>query len=454
VIEQSRFVRSLAFILAAACLLALPAPARAEAEHLTFQDALRIALARNASLLRSENDVTLGKTAVSDARMQFFPDLNLRAGAGVHTGRTFSENEGQVLSQTYQSVSAGVSSSLLLFNGFGRLANLKQALLNLDAGEQDEDRSRQTVAFLVISGYLSMIEGDAQVKVAEENLTAQEDQETLVKTLVDGGRNPISDLYQQQANVARARQTLVAARRSLELTRIDLVQVLQLDPMREYVFDIPALPDSVNPGPEPVLSDLLQEAFQNRPDLKAAESSLASSEQGVKEAAAGHWPSLSLSGTYSSSYSSQSPGRSVYQQLDDRRGGSLALSLSFPIFDRFATSHAVDRAKVGVSNAQISLSDQRQTVALEVRRSVLDDLSARESLDAARAQLRAASQNLEAMQQRYEAGASTLYELTLARADFVEAQSARVTAAYTVVWQKYVKNYYVGTLNPESPLVP
>ena len=87
-------------------------------------------------------------------------------------------------------------------------------------------------------------------------------------------------------------------------------------------------------------------------------------------------------------------------------------------------------------------------MAFEVRRAVLDEQSARESLKAAQAQLRAAARALEATEQRYEAGASTLHEVTLSRADLVQARSARVSAAYTLLWQKHVREYYVGTLEP------
>ena len=45
------------------------------------------------------------------------------------------------------------------------------------------------------------------------------------------------------------------------------------------MFDAPALPDSVSPGPEPELGDLLAEAFRTRPDLVALEARLRSSEQ-------------------------------------------------------------------------------------------------------------------------------------------------------------------------------
>jgi outer membrane protein len=429
-------------------------PVGAEAQRVTFQDAVRIALERNPALRFAENDLALDKTAVFEAKSQFLPDLRLGASAAENYGRIFSESEGRILSQRNQSVSARLSSSLVLFNGFGRIASLEAANLDLEAGQQGTERTRQTVVFQVITGYLSMIESDAQLQVTEENLASQREQEELVRKFVDAGRSPIADLYQQQANVARAKLQRVLTRRTLELARMDLVQILQLDPVGEYVFDAPVLPDSIDPGPEPVLSDLLARAYEHRADLKALEARLGSSEQGERAAGSARWPSLTLSGSYGSSYSSGSSDRNLAQQFDDRRSGTVGLGLSFAIFDRFATSRAVRRAKIGTDNAEIALADGRLEVALEVRRAVLDELTARESLEAARAELRAATQALEAMQQRYEAGASTLYEVTLSRAALVQAQSSRVSAAYALLWQKYVRDYYVGVLDPGNKLIP
>jgi len=437
-----------------AVFMFLPASGRAEPQRITFEDAVRIALERNTTLQRAENTLVLDRTAVADARWQFSPDLRLGLSGGENWGRTFSTSEGRILSQTNQSLSAGLSSSLVLFNGFARQANLRSALLELEAGGNDATRARQTVVFLVISGYLSVIEADAQREVAEENLASEHDQEHLVQSMVDAGKSPISDLYQQQANVARAELALVTARRTLDLARIDMVQTLQLDPMGDYVFDAPALPDSIEPGPEPILEALLPRAFESRSDLSALDARVRASEQDERAASAGHWPSLSLSGRYGTSYSSGSSDRDVLQQFDDRRSGSIGLDLSFPIFDRFSAKRSVQRARIGTQNARLALEDHRQTVAFEVRRAVLDELSARESLKAALAQLRAATRALEATEQRYEAGASTLHEVTLSRADLVQARSSRISAAYTLLWQKQVLDYYVGVLDPETTLMP
>jgi outer membrane protein len=105
-----------------------------------------------------------------------------------------------------------------------------------------------------------------------------------------------------------------------------------------------------------------------------------------------------------------------------------------------------------VDNAQLALEDQRQQVALEVRRAVLDRTSAVARLEAADAQVEAAQQALTATEARYDAGVATLFEVSQARASFVDAASAQVRARYTLVFQDRVLDYYTGTMNAGAGL--
>lgn len=92
--------------------------------------------------------------------------------------------------------------------------------------------------------------------------------------------------------------------------------------------------------------------------------------------------------------------------------------------------------------------DQRQQVALDIRRAYLDRNAAGEQLKAARAQVEAADQAVNATEQRYRVGASTLVEVTQARATQVQAQSALVNARYSLVFQDALMQYYTGDLDP------
>src|SRR5206468_405375 len=138
-------------------------------------------------------------------------------------------------------------------------------------------------------------------------------------------------------------------------------------------------------------------------------------QQDVKAANASKLPTISLTGGYNSGVSSAA-NASFLDQLNQRRGGSVGIGISIPIFDRGATQVATERAQIQEQNARLALATQRQQVALEVRRAYLDYDAARQQLAAADAQQKAAGLAVSTTQQRYQVGAATLVEVSQARA--------------------------------------
>ena len=64
--------------------------------------------------------------------------------------------------------------------------------------------------------------------------------------------------------------------------------------------------------------------------------------------------------------------------------------------------------------------------------------------------IRGYRQALSYTNERYLAGASTLFEVTLARADLVSAESGEVSARYRLLWQSHLVEYYIGTLDTDG----
>jgi len=426
-----------------------PTQPNAPSQTITFDDAIRIALRQNTTLLQANNSAALSSATVRQQRLSFLPDLRFTTNTGQNYGRTFSEDEGRIIDQTTQSVNAGVSSSVTLFNGLTNVASLRSAQLSEDAGERNVKRAEQTVAFTVASNFLALVQQQEQLGVQRENLAAQEAQEKQIKAFVDAGSRPISDLYQQQAAVAAARSQVVNAERAFELAKVDLIQTLQLDPRGSYAFAPPALDTASKANAMFSLDSLLTRALGQRSDLFAQQSLVSAASQNVKAANGSRWPSLSLSAGYNSAYSSATP-IGFTDQLNQRRGGSLAIGLSIPLFDRGTTDLAAQRAQIAEDNARLDLKDRQQQVGLEVRRAYLDYRAATQQLDAAEAQLRAAALALQASQQRYNVGAATLLEVTQARATQLQGASALVTARYGLLFQRTLIGYYIGDLDPRA----
>ena len=131
-----------------------PADTASAGTPITFEDAVQIALKQNITLAQAQNAVASDAASVRGAKLSFLPNLQLSTSGSQVYGRNFDQTTGDVLNRNNQSLNAGISSSITLFNGLQNVATLHEAQKNQDAGELDLTRAKQTTVFTVASNYL------------------------------------------------------------------------------------------------------------------------------------------------------------------------------------------------------------------------------------------------------------------------------------------------------------
>ncbi len=434
-------------------LLVTAGPANAQqVRRITFNEAVQIALEQNVSLKKAANRLEQSAIVLSNERMAFYPDLSFSSNGSQNYGRNFIMHEGRIVNTTVETFNIGANANVNLFNGFADVASLKAAQLDLEASDLDLERARQTVVFNVMENYLTLISRREQIAVQEENLAAQRQQLERIQAFTEVGSRPISDLYQQQAEVANAELQLVNAQRAFQLAEVNLIQTLQLDPFAQYEFVAPSV-DEIETSPRRYeMEQLLRQAFSQRADLKSVQSSIEAARQSIRAARSTYWPRINLRANYGTNYSTALEGFDLWEQFNQARGGSVGLSLTLPIFDRFATRNAVQQARVQFDNARLDLEDVQQSIAVQVRQAYLDYLLAEKTLEVTDTQLRSAELALEAATERYNVQAATLVEVTQARAAYVRAVTDRVNARYDFLFRAKLIDYYLGSLDPSEPL--
>jgi outer membrane protein len=444
--RERRIVRGVALGVAlAACARTAQAQdtarVRPPSRTITLPQAISIALSENNAIRFARNNTALDSLSVRLARNAFLPNLSATSQA---SQRALSGSQGQ----NSFGANGNLSSNITLYNGGQNRNILRQAQQNLQASGFDLGRTRQLVVFTVASDFLNLITQQEQLRVQQENLTAQEEELRQLQEFVNRGTRPIGDLYQQQAAVASTRLALANARRATENAKVDLIQELVLDPRVEWVFETP-----VANGPAAQqsfrLDSLVDVALRQRVDIQAQLFRVRAAETEVAIARGGRLPTVTGSAGFGSDFTTTGD-QGLFQQLDARRGGSIGVGVQVPIFDRGAVSVARQRAQVLLENELLTLRDAEQSVALEVRRAYLDYLAAEEQLAASTAQQEAAALALRAAQARYQVGSSTFIEVTLARAQLIQAQSAVVSSRSAVVFQQALMSYYTGVLDPST----
>lgn len=445
--------RRLAGLLVIVAVVAAASPtAQAQAvQNIDFNEAVEIALQQNVTIRRAQNNVSLQATNVTAEKAAFLPNLNLNTNGSRSTGLSFDQTVGELVSETSESFSMSASSSINLFNGFADVASLAQARLNLVSQEYDFDRTRQTIVFNVATNFLGTILAEERVAIRTDDVEAQQLLLNQIEEFVNAGVRAVSDLYTQQANLAASEAQLLDADSQFQLAKTRLIQILQLDPMADYEFVAPD-PDDLPLGiREFDIDELMVGAFESRADIKAQEAAIDATTQGIRAAKAGYLPSLNMSGSYRTSYSSRS-SIDFSDQLENNTNKSLGLSLSVPIFNRLSVRTNVESRRVQYANALLDLEAMQQAVALDIRQAYYDYQTAVKQLDVTSKQLRAAEQALEVEQERYDVGAATLVELTQSRAQFTNASSGRAQAIFQFFFQQRLLEYYQGVLDPTQPL--
>lgn len=449
-ISFKSLVRSAFAVAILAGILTVDATAQ-QVREVSFNEAVEIALERNVSILRAKNNLELQELTIQSEKMDFLPNLNLSSGGNRNFGFQFDQTSGKLVNTSTDGFSMSASSSVSLFAGFSNVASLAAAKSNLEAQEYSYERTRQTVVFNVVSNYLNVILAEENIGIRKEDVEAQTKLYEQIEEFVRVGTRAISDLYNQQATLANSEAQLLNAESNFQVSKTRLIQVLHLDPLQDYNFLAPDAAELSVKVRSYVPQDLLLAAFERRADLRAQEFSINAAEQNIRSAKAGYLPSLSLSGSTGSSYSS-ARASDFGTQLEDNRSERLSLSLSIPIFNRFNTKRNIEASKVQYANARLDLENLQQSVAIEVRQAYLDYQTAVKRLEVTEKSMKAADQALQVEQERYNVGASTLVELTQSRSRYVDAASQRAQAVFQFHFQSRVIEYYQGTLDPAQPL--
>lgn len=423
-----------------------------QARVISFEEAVRIALQQNVTLQRAANNAELQSRLTYQQRMDFLPSLSFYSGGRRGSGFT-QDQAGRNIQYSNTNFNGSLEASVNVFNGFADVAALQQARYNETASELNYDRTRQDVVFDVATTFVDLINAQEQIRIQQENVAAQQQLLAQIEEFTRVGARPISDLYQQQAQVAQAELQVINAERTAQIVKTRLIQVLQLDPFGTYEFAAPEVDESALQVENYQLDQLLQAAFTQRPDIRAQEARISAARQEIRIARSSYWPSINIGGGYQSSFSPDAPG-SLFDQIDVNRGNSIGFQISIPIFDRFNRGTNVQRAQIAYENATLDLQNARQEVALQVRQAYLDYQANQKRLDVTAKQVLAAEQALEAERERYNVGAATLVELSQAQANYVQAVSNQAQAKYEFLFQGKLIEYYIGRLDPSQPLLP
>lgn len=434
------------------CVLLVTAFSFGQEKTLTLDQAVNIALQKNTTLQRSMNNLDNAESGVKVAYGNFLPSLSANggwnwnrsedAGGYRNVGGTVFNIPPQTSESRYYS--AGLNSSVTLFDGLANFAQLSQSKDNLESAKLKLERVKQDIVFQTVSLYYTVITNDQLVKVNQENLKWNKRNLETITERNKLGAVTLADVYAQQVKTGNAELALIQAKNNLETAKSNLLSYLNLDVLDDYKYVDP-FSDSEATTMDfskdyTNISDLVKQALATRPDYKSAKLDLEATQSGVTIARSGHLPSITGSASYSLA-------ANELRKLQDSKTYSARLSINIPIFSGFRVSNQVQMAEVQEKNSALTVDDLERTIKQNIQKTYLDLQAAQKSLDVNKRNVAAAEENRKIEESRYSLGSSTLLNVLIANSDLQTAKTNYINAQFQYAQLSEQLKYYLGVLD-------
>jgi len=360
----------------------------------------------------------------------------LATGGPVQTAVTLTEGNPLHFDVLYQSE---LTMKWLLFDFGEREASVSAAREGLLIANVAFNATHQRVVLEVSQNFYTYNLARESVKVAESASQTADTVHSAVEARVTNGLATQPEHFQATQQLAQARFDLEQARGSERDAFVDLMEAVGMSPSVPIRIT-EAFTGSVQVDLETPLVTLVTRALSQRPDLVASLAKVRAAEDKIKGVKASYFPKITA--LASVGYGEERTTLNSSNTFDSSAptfGASLAVE--FPIFEGFLRDRTLDAARAELQAASEQLAQTRDDAVRQVWKSYNDLRTAIRRQAAAAALLQSSQSAYDAVLDSFKLGFSTYTDvvtnetkLTSARNSVFESRSAVYQAATTLAY--------------------
>ena len=419
------FLRSrLAMVVTVAAIVAAATPAGAE----TLAEALASAYTNNPTINAQRAALRATDEGVPQALSGYRPTIAGSASAAIQhsysTGLT-----------TYPTTVA-ISVVQPIFSGFQTKNSVNAAESAVLAGRESLRSTEQSVLLSAVTAFMDLVEAQANLNLQKQNVDFLDQQKSAADDKLKVGEGTRTDVAQTQSSLAAGQSQYDAAVANLNTSIATYEQIIghrprALGTAKPVDFMLPKSLDAA-----------LAAALASNPSILAAVHNIDVASYNVNVLEGAFLPNVSVTGTLSHS-DPGGPGPSSDT-------ASLLGKLTVPIYQAGLPNSKVRQAKETLGQQRIL----RDAALASVRQQLI---SAWGTLDAARAQARAANAQVQAQtlvlsgeQEQQKVGQSTTLDVLNAQQTLLTARQAQISAQHDRVVASYSLLSAMGMLNADK----
>lgn len=431
---------------------------QAQTKKWTLEECVKYALQNNISIKQTELDTKSADIDKKGAIGNFIPSLNANAAHSWNIGLNQDITTGLLRNQTTQFTSAGASVGVDIYKGLQNQNRLRRANLAIVASKYQLLKMQEDISLNVANAFLQVLFSKESLKVQKQQLAINEKQLKRSQEFVSAGTIPRGDLLEIVATVAADKQRIVSAENALLISKLSLVQLLQLTDFENFdVIDDTNAKDENNILTQTPTA-IYDKAKENRTELKIAQTNLEIAWKDLAIAKGGFQPTLQGFYNFNSrvSYADfplfSSTGTLIgtqsappfWNQFSDNKGQSFGAQLSIPIFNGFSVRNNVERSKVNLEKTKIALQQQEVNLQTNVYTAFTDANGALNTYESAIVALEARQTAYDYTKEKYEVGLMNSFEFNQAQTLLTNAQSEVIRTKYDYIFKIKILEFYFG----------
>ena len=272
----------------------------------------------------------------------------------------------------------------------------------------------------VAQSYYAVLEQQAQVVVNRETLRLTEEQLQIAQARANVGEVTRSDVLRAETAFQSARRVLIESENLLESRRNILGNVLNLAPSEPFRVAEPAN----YPTTLPPFEQMLHSAIEHREDLRVQELAVKQDIELKNQVIGQYGPRVVAQFDSDISNNTGTSNSKI-------RNWQATVGVQIPIFTGGQREIDLATAKLQIQQARLNTDNLAKSIEQEVKDAWLTVRSLDDTLKALQAQVAAADQGYQDLQNQYKAGTATSVDVLSALNDLNTARSDLTRQTYT-----------------------
>ena len=414
-------------------------------ERITLKRATELVIENNLQIKQAQFSEAISDENLSQSKLALYPNLNANTGLNFNFGRSIDPLTNQFINQAISSTSGNVTSNTALFQGFRKVNEISQNKLQLEADKSNTQKVKNDLVLAVVTNYLSVLNAEDLLIAANQQLDIAKQQQDIEQKFFDVGNKTLADLSQAKSQVATAELNVTNAKNQVDLSFLNLAQLLELDPSVPFEIEKPKIDNISNVNAAYSALDVFKTASMNFPDIKLADYRKQVFEKEIDIAKANYFPSLNLQSGFGTRYSNGTFGNTSFsKQVKDNYNQFIGFGLSIPIFNGLAAKSSVRRATINFQNAIVSEQLAKNNLNKVINQAVYDLRAAEKRYYSAQTAYESSKEAFNVIEQRYAVGLVNSLDFNQAQTNLNKAQFDQIQARYDFIFRSKVIDYYLG----------